>query len=62
MNIPSSSNSQTYSATSIEKDLKELIQMMYTWPTWKIDSLQNDNRNISSSQILRKELVITPKK
>lgn len=54
-------NPQIYTHLNIEGDLKELIQLMSTWPTWKIDSLQNSNRNISPTQILYQKISVTKK-
>ena len=62
MDISLSTYTQVYSAPSIEKDLKELIQTMSTWPEWKIESLQKNNRNVLSSQIICQEIIITRKK
>lgn len=62
MSTSSSTKIQVRSSTSIEKDLAELVQMMSTWPTWKIESLQNDNRNIMVSQILHQKIVVIKNK
>lgn len=57
MSIPSA-DSPTYTISCVRKDLDELIQTMSTWPTWKIDSIQNENRNnVLSNQILHQILV-----